>query len=164
MASGHHQSPRRLTVLLSALLLFHILAAIVWVGGMFFAYVILRPVLGNEEGPQRLRIWVNVLSKFFPWVSASIGILFLTGFAMIYLFGGFSSIGVYIYIMLILAILMAAIFKFILVAPFQHLKRGVEEQKWETAAYALGTIRKLVLTNLTIGVIIILNAIALKTI
>ena len=146
------------------MLFLHILAAVIWVGGMFFAYVILRPVLGNEEGPLRLKIWVKVLSKFFPWVSASIGVLFLTGFAMIYLFGGFSSIGLYIYIMLALAILMTAIFKFILVAPFQHLKRGVEEQKWETAAYALGTIRKLVLTNLTIGVIIILNAIALKTI
>ena len=148
--------------MLSVLLVFHVLAAVIWVGGMFFAYVILRPVLGEEDGQFRLRFWVKILSRFFPWVSASIGVLFLTGFGLIYLFGGFSAIGTYVYIMLTLAVLMAAIFKFILVAPFQHLKRGVEEQKWETAAYALGTIRKLVLTNLILGIIIIVNAFALK--
>jgi putative copper export protein len=35
-------------------LVLHILGAIVWVGGMFFAYMVLRPAAGEMEGPTRL--------------------------------------------------------------------------------------------------------------
>ncbi len=46
----------------------HAVAATIWVGGMFFAYMILRPALGYLEGPDRLRIWQEVFQHFFPWV------------------------------------------------------------------------------------------------
>ena len=38
----------------------------------------------------------------------------------------------------IVGILMMVIFKFIYVAPFKHLCRGVDEEKWEVAEFALG--------------------------
>ena len=44
----------------------HVLAAIVWVGGMFFAYMVLRPSLGILEPPQRPRLWNTVFPAFSP--------------------------------------------------------------------------------------------------
>jgi uncharacterized membrane protein len=146
--------------MISLSLTIHILASVIWVGGMFFAYVLLRPALsaidqGTIDRGQRLVIWVSVFRKFFPWVWLCIVILLASGFLMISLMGGFGGIGNHVYIMMGLGILMMAIFKFIYVAPFKHLCRGVEEQKWELATYALGTIRKLVATNLVLGILTI---------
>ena len=62
-------------------LLLHVLAAVVWVGGMFFAYAALRPVAVSQlEPPLRLALWAGVFSKFFPWVFVAIAILLITGF------------------------------------------------------------------------------------
>ena len=43
----------------------HILAAIVWLGGMFFAYVVLRPALGTIDHKLRFSIWIKTLKLFF---------------------------------------------------------------------------------------------------
>jgi len=154
-------------ILISLSLTVHVLASVIWVGGMFFAYVMVRPALGAiDEGTidseQRLIIWVSLFRKFFPWVWLCIVALLASGFLMISLMGGFASIGNHVYIMMGLGILMMAIFKFIYVAPFKHLCRGVEEQKWALAAYALGTIRKLVATNLVLGLLTIAIATGLS--
>jgi len=38
----------------------HILGAVIWVGGMFFAYMALRPaIVETLEPPFRLKLWVN---------------------------------------------------------------------------------------------------------
>ncbi|NKB62643.1 MAG: hypothetical protein GKR95_11150 [Gammaproteobacteria bacterium] len=150
-------------MLISIALMLHILAAVIWVGGMFFAYCLLRPALGTTvDGPTRLTIWAETFKKFFPWVWLCIIMLIATGFYMINQLGGFSAIGNHINLMGGIGLLMALIFKFVYLAPFRHLCRGVEEQKWEVAAYALGTIRKLVLVNLCLGILTIVSATALR--
>ena len=140
----------------------HVLSAVVWVGGMFFAYMCLRPVLGGREPAERLQIWVGVFKKFFPWVTVAIGILFLTGFYLIYVRGGFGQIGYHVWGMLGIAVIMTGIYKFLLLAPFRHLCQGVEEENHKVAAFALGTIRRLVGTNLVLGVIVICLATAFR--
>ena len=46
--------------------LVHLLSIVVWVGGMFFAYVILRPSAADIlQPPERLRLWDKVFSRFF---------------------------------------------------------------------------------------------------
>ena len=51
----------------AAALAIHLLLALLWVGGMFFAYLVLRPVAATElEPPQRLPLWRGVFSRFFP--------------------------------------------------------------------------------------------------
>lgn len=43
----------------------HVLAALIWVGGMFFAWMILRPAaVAALEGPARLKLWANVFNVF----------------------------------------------------------------------------------------------------
>ena len=53
-------------------LIIHSLAAVLWVGGMFFAYVVLRPSLQEWEALDRLKLWRGVFRRFFPWVWASV--------------------------------------------------------------------------------------------
>ena len=46
----------------------HTLAAVIWVSGMFFAHMALRPALMEEQPPTRLQVWRNVFPRFFAWV------------------------------------------------------------------------------------------------
>ncbi len=51
----------------------HILASVIWVGGMFFAYMALRPAAAQVlEPPQRLSLWIESFKRFFVWVWLSI--------------------------------------------------------------------------------------------
>ncbi len=44
----------------------HVLAATVWVGGMFFAWMVLRPAaVAMLQAPERLRLWTDVFRRFF---------------------------------------------------------------------------------------------------
>ncbi len=81
-------------------LTFHILGAVVWVGGMFAAYVCLRPAAGSLEGPQRLQLWRGFFAKFFPWVWVSVLLLLGSGYwMMLTTFGGFKGAPLYINLM-----------------------------------------------------------------
>ena len=53
----------------------HALAAVIWVGGMFFAYVVLRPSVAELAVPERLLLWRRVLGRFFTWVLGCIAVL-----------------------------------------------------------------------------------------
>jgi uncharacterized membrane protein len=64
--------------------------------------------------------------------------------------------------MLAIAVIMTGIFKFLYLAPFRHLRRGVEENNLKLAGFALGTIRKLVATNLVLGIVVVILATAFK--
>ena len=68
----------------------HVLSAVIWVGGMFFAYMALRPVAAELlEPPARLRLWRGVFANFFVWVSAAVVLLLITGLWMIFgVYGG----------------------------------------------------------------------------
>ena len=133
----------------------HVLAAVIWLGGLFFVVTILGPCLASLEQPVKFSLAAQVLKRFFPWVWGCIVILLGTGFVLLSLLGGFGAAGISTFVMMALGIVMMAVFKFIFVAPYKHLLRGIEEQKWVVADYALGTIRKLAMTNLIIGIIIV---------
>jgi len=60
-------------------LILHVLSVIIWVGGMFFAYMCLRPIAASQlEPPVRLQLWVGVFGKFFPFVWLAVILLPLT--------------------------------------------------------------------------------------
>ena len=70
----------------------HLLSAVIWVGGMFAAYMCLRPAAGPLEPPQRLALWRGFFQKFFPWVWVSALLLLVTGYWMLVAhFGGFKA-------------------------------------------------------------------------
>jgi len=137
----------------------HALAAVVWVGGMFFAYVVLRPSLGFLEPPQRLTLWSAVFSRFFVWVWLAVAILLGTGYHMVFAeLGGFDQAGLYILLMHGIALLMTALFAFLFFVPFPRFRAFVAAGDWPDAAGQLNLIRRIVATNLVLGLVNILVA------
>ena len=134
-------------------LLLHVLSVVVWVGGMFFAYMALRPVAASVlEPPQRLTLWAGVFGKFFPWVWASVATILLTGLALLMKMGGMPH---YALAMLVLGVAMMLIFAHVFFSPYKKLKRAVGEQDWQASAAALAQIRMSISINLSLGLLTI---------
>ncbi len=135
-------------------LMLHLVAAVVWVGGMFFAYVCLRPAAAESlEPPLRLKLWLNTFSRFFPWVWAAVILLSLTGIWLIVEMGGFASAGIHVHIMLALGVVMILIFLHIFFVPYPRLRRALSDNDIANGAKQLGRIRTFVGTNLALGII-----------
>jgi uncharacterized membrane protein len=141
-------------VSMKLLYLVHVLATVIWVGGMFFAHQCLRPVaLAQLEPPQRLRLWHGVFGRFFPWVWAAVLLLILSGQGLTMLLGGMAAVPVHVHAMAGIGYLMAAIFFFIYFAPYGALRRAVAAEDWPAAGAALNRIRILVGANLGLGLL-----------
>ena len=138
---------------MSAPITLHLLAVVIWVGGMFFAYMALRPAAGLLEPPVRLTLWSHTFKRFFPWVWVSIITLLVTGFGIIKQSGGMGEVGPHVHIMLLLGIIMMLMFLHVFFAPHKKLAHAVESQDWETGAKALNQIRLLISVNLLLGLV-----------
>jgi uncharacterized membrane protein len=143
-----------------AALLLHLLGAVIWIGGMFFAYVILRPAAARLlEPPQRLSLWRETLGRFFTWVWIAIAALFVSGVHMLVSAYGLNAAPMYVLAMLALAIVMTCIFAYVYFAPFKALRAGVDAGNWRAAGNALNAIRRLVGTNLLLGIATVIVAV-----
>ena len=139
-------------MLLALLFTLHVLSALVWVGGMFFAHMALRPTVATVlQPPERLTLLAGVFSRFFVWVKISIVLLFVTGFWLIHIYGNFAKAGWHIHSMLLLAVIMTIIFGVIYAGPYKSLRYAVSLQQWPAAGAAMATIRRLVGINLILG-------------
>jgi len=138
----------------------HILSVVIWVGGMFFAYMALRPAAGSLlEPPARQTLWVAVFKRFFVWVWISIITLLITGFWMIFAeLGGMENLGLHIHIMLSLGIFMILLFMHVFFGPFRRLQYAVIESNWDTGGVKLNQIRVLIKTNLILGLLVVIIA------
>ena len=136
--------------------LIHLLAALIWIGGMFFAYVVLRPAaVETLEPPQRLRLWDAVFGRFFNWVWGASAALLVSGLYMIYLLGGIKHVGTHIHIMLMLGLAMMVIFGYVFFACYVPFSLDVSNQRWKEAGEMLGKIRKLIALNLSLGLLVV---------
>jgi len=141
----------------------HLLAAVIWVGGLFFAYVILRPSSVVLEPAQRLRLWAGVFKRFFPWVWMTIVVLMLSGYWLIFdWFNGFATTPVYVHLMHLLGWLMTLLFAFLYYKLYPHFKTAISNEDWPMAAEHMNSIRRIVLINLIIGVSLLLLVAALQ--
>ena len=136
----------------------HLASVVVWVGGMFFAYLCLRPVAAAQlQPPLRLALWAGVFARFFPWVWAAVVLIVVTGLSTM-LAIGFAAAPLHWHLMLTLGLVMSAIFAYVYFRPYGALRAAVAAQNWPAGGAALGTIRQLVGVNLAIGVLTILSA------
>ncbi len=132
--------------------LLHVLGVVVWVGGMFFAYLALRPAAAQIEPPQRLKLWQGVLQRFFFWVWIAVALILGSGLYMMQQLGGLNA-PLYVYAMMLTGIFMVLIFAHVYFAPFRRLQRSTAMQDWKTAGAALNRIRILVAVNLALGLV-----------
>ncbi|MBU7575346.1 MAG: CopD family protein [Hydrogenophaga sp.] len=149
-------------MIFSALKLVHVLAVILWVGGMAFAHFFLRPSVQALEPPVRLRLLQTVMQRFFSVVLWASLVVLVTGLWMIgrvaketVQAGLAFNMPLDWTIMATLGIVMIAIFGHIRFALFKRLTRTVAASDWPAAGAAMASIRSWVFVNLCIGIVIV---------
>jgi uncharacterized membrane protein len=133
----------------------HLLCAVLLVGGMFFAYVVLRPSLAAIEAPQRMLLHTQVFRKFFLVVWHAMPLILISGFAMIGLQWDMATAPWQIQAMMGLGLLMAAVFLAIVFGPYRQFRRTTDRNRM---ASSLDTIRKLIGVNLILGLVTVIVA------
>lgn len=142
----------------SIALILHLFTAVVWIGGMFFAYLVLRPAATGLEPPQRLALWDRVFAGFFPWVWLAVILLPASGLWIAFrVFGGIGTSPLYVHVMLGLGTLMILLFLHLFFAPYRRFKGAVARADWPAAGEQLVTMRRLVGTNLSLGLLLIVT-------
>jgi len=155
--------------LYAVMLFLHLLAVIAWVGGMFLMHFVVRPVVVAQlQPPRRLLLLGEMLGRFFSWVMIAVLLVLATGVAMIVGLGagaavteaGRSAFGegmrlahASVHLMFGIGVLMSLIFAFIRLVPFVGLRRALAQNDIPAAVSNLDLIRKLVATNLVLGVL-----------
>ena len=134
----------------------HALASAIWVGGMFLAYVVLRPSAGALATDDRLALWARVFSGFFPWVIASIAVLLISGYWLLFVtYGGFRGAGVHIHVMHLTGWLMFLLFFHLFFVPWKRYQRALAAGDEAGAGRWLGQIRLIIAVNLGLGLLTI---------
>jgi uncharacterized membrane protein len=134
----------------------HVLGAVLWVGGMFFAYVVLRPSLQVLDPAQRMSLHTQVFKRFFLVVWHAMPLLILTGFIMLFgFYGGMAHAEWNIHLMMLLGLVMAAVFVAIVFGPYRSFTRSTDRAAMAAAA---DSIRKLIGLNLVLGLIVVVVA------
>ena len=137
----------------------HVLSAVVWVGGMFFALIVLRPAVGPMDPPARLALWRRVFARFFPVAGVAALALLATGHAMILEeLGGFAGIGMSVHLMQGTGVLMAILFLLLVVGPYRAFLKALDEGTLPAAGRAIERIRWIITANLALGVITVVIA------
>lgn len=137
----------------------HLLAATVWVGGLFFTFVCLRPAAAEIDAAHRMRLWADALTLFSRWVGGAIAVLLATGLWIIFsIMGGMQHAGKHVHLMLGLGLLMMLLAGHMHFAPLKRLRRDVEAGRWADAGKALAQIRIFIGLNLALGLLVIAAA------
>lgn len=130
---------------------FHLVAAMLWLGGMSFMLLALRPSLSALEAPpQRLRLLATVLRRFFALVWAAIGVLMLSG-AYMYGHADAQAVPLGWHLMSGLGVLMFLVFGHLYFSPYRRLQQAVAAGDWPAAAGRAALIAKLVSVNFVLG-------------
>jgi uncharacterized membrane protein len=140
----------------------HLLAVVVWVGGMFFAHYCLRPAAAALEPPLRATLMRDALRRFLDIVFVAALLVLASGVWMIASTTRASTkaglgfaMPIDWHVMVTLGVVMIAIYGYVRFAAFKALDRAVAAREWPVAAAALVRIRRLVLVNLVLAVVII---------
>ena len=128
----------------------HLLGVVVWVGGMAFAYLCLRPAAMALPPSQRLPLWNAVLARFFPLVWIAVALIGASGGAMLQEVG-FAQAPLAWHVMLVTGTVMIAVFLSIWFGPWPALRSAVAGENWAGGAVALNRIRQRVGFNLVLG-------------
>ena len=129
----------------------HVLCAVIWVGGMFFAYVVLRPSVAVLEPIQRIALHTQVFRRFFLVIWHAMPLILLSGFTVLLVFdGGPAVAGWNVNLMMLLGLIMSAVFLLIVFGPYARFRRTTDRN---TAAASMDRIRKLIAVNLVLGIV-----------
>lgn len=133
------------------LLFLHLAAAILWMGGMAFMVLALRPALhANLQPPVRLQLMAQVLRRFFAVVFASIAVLLATGLWLLMQVPGSQAPPGW-HAMAGLGTLMILVFGHIWFVPWRRLHNAIGAQDWPAGGRHMNQITLLAKVNLGLG-------------
>ena len=130
----------------------HVMGVVVWVGGMFFAHMALRPSVQTLAPPERLPLLAATLSRFMAWVAVAIVAIVASGVAMIAML---DRVPFNVHAMTAIGLGMMAIYAYIVAVPLRIVRGGVAARDWPRAGPAMQRIRQLVAVNLVLGIVVI---------
>ena len=143
-----------MTYLYGIIIGLHLLGAIVWVGGMFFSVVILRPAVSGFAAPERLALWRAVLPGLFRWAALAALLLLTTGMVALDLYhGGLMGGGLHVVLMMLFGLVMVALYLYVLLLPWRGFKKALAASDLANAANRLDHIRRVVTVNLGLGLV-----------
>jgi uncharacterized membrane protein len=133
----------------------HLLGVIVWVGGMFFAHMVLRGALNQALEPQqRLLLMLKIFDGFFPWVWLAVILILASGYWILFAVYD-TQTALWLDFMTVVGTLMAAVFVYIYAIPYRRLSIALKTHEMMRAVAAITQIRRLILTNLCLGLLIV---------
>ncbi len=138
-------------MLIASLTALHALAAAAWVGGIFFAFMVLRVTAPPEPGV-RLALWSRVFTRFFAWVWLLIAVLIASGYALI---GRGVHRGWPIDAMQAIGWIMFVLFGYLALRLLPAFKRALAVNDLPSAAAVMAAMRPLIATNLILGIVVI---------
>ena len=141
---------------------FHLLAVVVWIGGMAFMLFCLRPAARVLEPPARVTLMHAAIKRFLVVVAIAIAVLFACGAAMAGIAWSAArraGLGFNMpldwYTMIATFFVMLAVFVHIRAVLFRRLAAAVAAARWPDGAAALAAIRWEVSINLVLGTFVI---------
>ena len=144
---------------LKILLLLHLVSAMVWVGGMFFAYFCLRPAaVAVLEPAQRLPLWAATFQRFLRYAAIAVLLLLFSGLSML-LQVGFAAAPLGWNLMMLFGLTMALVFAYVYGVAYRRLCHYCAAAQWKLAGAALNQIRQLVGINLVLAGAVLVAAV-----
>jgi uncharacterized membrane protein len=138
----------------------HVIAVVVWIGGMFLGVVAIRPALAELDMPMRGRIFAGIVGRFLPWAWGAVVTLLLSGFYMVFTSfdGGLSGTPWFVRLMMGVGIFMMMLLGHVSFAPYKRLKRALAAKDDALATKAMRQMTTVLAVNLGLGLIVILAA------
>jgi len=149
-------------ILIAILNFFHLLAAVVWIGGMLYATLVLMPAMEAIDPPQRGRLMGAVGQRFIPLVWISIAVLLVTGFLKTpagMLFSLASIYGILLtvkHLVVLLMVINAALITFVLSPKMEKLAPPPGERPSPELGRVQGQLTNVSLFNTFLGVLLLL--------
>ena len=141
------------------LVLLHLLGAITWFGGMWFAYFCLRPAAAKAlDPPLRLPLWTATFEYFLRYIVIAVVVIVTSGFALL-LQTGIRVAPVGWLVMAALGMLMTMVFGYVYIGLFPRLRAHCLASAWPSAAIVMNEIRRLVAVNLILALCTVVAAV-----
>lgn len=139
----------------------HLLSVIAWVGGMFFMLVCLRMSLVAIDGAAQPTLMRAVMTRFFAVVNVATLVVLLTGLWMLWSAwraaagpGAVFSMPPSSHSMIVLGLVMMGVFGHV-EGMFKRLKAALQMQQGADVPALIERLRRAVLANLVMGVIVV---------
>jgi uncharacterized membrane protein len=130
----------------------HILAVIIWLGGLFFLVAVLGPTAESLDAAGASSLWYRTLSRSLAWGWLSLVLIVATGVAMVFLvFGGYGYIPNIHRVNMALGIPAIALYGYVYLMPRRQLGRSVRSNDRVVMAKKRHQVRTLLSTILALA-------------